>query len=417
MMRGRNFLRMILALAVAAAVFGGSHAPAAERGPIKIGYFVPLTGSFAQVGRDMVDGLALFWDEVGNQVAGRKVEVIVEDYEAVPATALTKVRRLVEQQKVHTVAGGLLAATGYAVAPYVEQQRMPTIFPVLASDDLTQRKPGRWIMRTSFTGSQVTHPLGEYAYKVMGLRRMASINMDYAYGWESAGGFQRTFEEHGGKIVQKIWFPLNAQDYGPYLASLRKDIDGVYATLSGGIAARFIKQWNEFGLKAKMPLIGTGTATDENVLKGMGDEVLGLVTALIYSAVLDNPANRRFSTAYEKKFARSGSLYSVEGHTAGRIYYEAIKAINGDVEDRERLMQAMRMVEFPDDPRGPMKLDELGNPIEHVYIRKVERVGGKLQNTVIHTYPNVSQFWTYKKDEYLKLPLYDRNYPPCQFCD
>jgi branched-chain amino acid transport system substrate-binding protein len=416
MRRALKLISMVLVVAAAAAV-SGSPALGAERGPIKIGYFIPLTGTFSQVGKDMVDGFMLFWEEVGNQAAGRKIEVIVEDYEAVPATALTKVRRLVEQEKVQTVAGGLLAATGYAVSPYIEQQRIPTIFPVLASDDLTQRKPTRWAIRTSMTGSQNTHALADYAYKVMGLRRVAALNMDYAYGWEASGGFQRVFEELGGKVVQKIWTPLNVQDYGPYLASIRKDIDGVYTTQSGGLAQRFIKQWNDFGLKGKLPLLGIGTLTDENVLKSMGDEAIGITTALLYSGVLDNPANKKFAAAYEKKYNRSTSLYSMEGYTAARIYFEAIKALNGDVEDRDKFMQALRRVEISDDPRGPLKMDELGNPIEHTYIRKVERVGGKLQNTVIHTYPNVSQFWTYKKEDYLKQPLYDRNNPPCRHCE
>src|SRR2546426_1053514 len=117
------------------------------------------------------------------------------------------------------VAGGLLAATGYAIAPYLEQNKIPTVYPVMAPDDITQRKPVRWIVRTSFAGSQVTHPLGDYASKRLGLRRMATISMDYAFGWESNGGFQRVFEELGGKVVQRIWTPLNVQDYAPYLAS------------------------------------------------------------------------------------------------------------------------------------------------------------------------------------------------------
>jgi len=416
-MRRREFLVGVGAAAAAGLAARPLRARAAERGPIRIGYFGPITGMFAQTGKDMVDGFMMFWDEVGNQVAGRKVEIIVEDNEGVPANALTKVRRLVEQAKAHTVAGGLLAATGYAIAPYLEQNKIPAIYPVMAPDDITQRKPTRWIVRTAFTSSQATHALGDYAYKTMGLRRVATVSMDYAFGWESNGGFQRVFEELGGKVVQKIWTPLNVQDYAPYMASLKKDIDGVYACHTGGLSPRFIKTWNDFGLKGKIALTGVGTLTDENILKGMGDEALGTITGLIYSAVVDNPANKKFSAAYEKKFSRSTSLYSMEGYTAGRWYYEAMKAINGDVEDKEKFITALRRVEIADDPRGPMKMDELGNPIQNVYIRKVERVGGKLQNSVVHTYPNVSQFWTYKKDDYLKQPLYDRNYPPCKFCE
>jgi len=415
MMRERGAFGVVLAAALLAV--GPGAARGAERGPIRIGFFAPLSGSFAQTGKDMVDGFMLFWEEAGGQAVGRRVEVIVEDNEGVPATGLTKVRRLVEQNKVHTVAGGVLAATGYAIAPYVEQNRIPTVYPVMSPDDITQRHPARWVVRTAWSSSQSAHALGDYAYKHLGLRRVATLSMDYSYGWENTGGFQRVFEELGGRVVQKIWTPLNVQDYGPFLASLRKDIDGLYTTHAGGLSQRFMKAWSDYGYKGKVTLIGAGTFTDENVLKGMGDEALGVVTSLIYSAVLDNPANKRFAAAYERKYNRSASLYSMESYTAARFYFEAIKAINGDVEDREKFLQALRKVELTDDPRGPMKMDELGNPIENIYIRKVERVGGKLQNTVIYTYPNVSQFWTYTKDEYLKQPLYDRNNPPCRFCD
>jgi branched-chain amino acid transport system substrate-binding protein len=365
----------------------------------------------------MTDGFTLFWEEVGNKVAGREVKIIVEDSDPEPTGALTKVRRLVEQEQVHTVAGGLLAATGYAIAPYLDQNKIPAVYPVMAPDDITQRKPARWVVRTSASGSQLTHSLGDYAYKQLKLRRVATISMDYAFGWESNGGFQRVFEDAGGKVVQRIWTPLSMQDYAPYLASLRRDIDGVYACHTGGLSPRFIKAWTDAGLKGKVALIGVGTLTDENILKSMGDEALGVITSLIYSSALDTPANRKFSAAYEKRYNRGTSLYSAEGYTGARFYYEALKSINGEIEDKERFRTALRKVEITDDPRGPMKMDDLGNPIENVYIRKVERVDGKLQNTVIHTYPNVSQFWTYNRDEYLKAPVYDRLYPPCKFCE
>ncbi|MGH9895360.1 MAG: ABC transporter substrate-binding protein, partial [bacterium] len=184
-----------------------------------------------------------------------------------------------------------------------------------------------------------------------------------------------------------------------------------------GLSPRFVKTWSDVGLKGKISLVGMGTLTDENILKNMGDEALGVITSLIYSSALDTPANRKFSAAYEKRYDRPTSLYSAEGYTGARWYYEALKAINGEVENKEKFLAALRKVAIADDARGPMKMDELGNADQNVYIRKVERVGGKLQNTVIHTYPNVSQFWTYKQDEYLKAPPYDRNHPPCKFCE
>jgi len=218
-------------------------------------------------------------------------------------------------------------------------------------------------------------------------------------------------------VVQRIWTPLAMQDYAPYLASLKRDIDGVFACHTGGLSPRFVKAWSDAGLKDKVTLVGVGTLTDENVLKAMGDEAIGVITSLHYSGALDTPANKKFSAAYEKRYGRGTSLYSAQGYTGARFYYEALKAINGEAENKEKFMAALRKVDIAEDPRGPMKMDDLGNPIQNVYIRKVERVGGKLQNTVVQTYPNVSQFWTYKQDEYLKAPAYDRNYPPCRFCE
>src|SRR5213083_3098560 len=181
---------------------------AAQGGPIKIGMLAPLTGPFAATGKDMVNGTELYLDEVGRQMGGRKIELIVEDTEGNPATALTKARKLVEQDKVHLLTGGLLASTGYALHPLAEAQRIPTTYPVMSSDDLTQRKPAKWVVRTGWNSSQSMHVFGEWVAKTLKYKRIVTIGLDYAFGWESVGGFQRTFEESGGQIIQKIWTPL-----------------------------------------------------------------------------------------------------------------------------------------------------------------------------------------------------------------
>jgi len=152
--------------------------------------------------------------------------------------------------------------------------------------------------------------------------------------------------------------------------------------------------------------------TDEHALPSMGDEAIGVISPLHYSEVLDNPANKKFVKAFRDKAKKAASYYAEGAYTGARWIMEAIKAVNGDVENRSKLMAALKKVELKDVPRGPMKLDDYGNPIQNVYIRKVERVGGDLQNTVIQTYPNVSQFWKYKPEEFLKQPVYSRDYPP-----
>ena len=214
-------------------------------------------------------------------------------------------------------------------------------------------------------------------------------------------------------MVHKLWPPLGTADFAPYLSQLRRDVDAIYAVFSGEDALRFGKQFAEAGLKEKLPLIGGGTFTDEHVLRVQGDEVLGVVTALHYSAALATPANKKFAAAYEAKFKQVPSYYSEGTYVGGIALKAALEATAGNVEDRDRFLAALRRAsETTDDPRGPIKLDEYGNPTENVYIVRVDKVAGRLQNTVIHTYPMVSQFWTYKPDEFLKTPPYDRAYPP-----
>jgi len=352
--RMHRFL-MVLAAAVLAAP---AAALAAERGPVKIGFLAPLSGFFAQTGKDMLNGFELALEEAGGQAGGRKIEVIVEDDEAVPATGLTKSRKLVEKDGVNVVAGGLMASTGYALAPYADAQRLPFIYPVMAPDDLTQRKPAKWVVRVGWSGSQNSHPFGEYACKTMGYKKVATIGADYAFGWEVVGGFQRTLEENGGQIVQKLWVPLNAQDFAPYLSQIKRDVDAVYMLFIGAQNLRALKQYQDFGLTGKIPLIGGGVFTDESVLRAAGDEALGTITAMHYSAALDTPTNKRYVQAFRAKYGKLPSYYSTDLYVAAQGIMDAIKSVTGDVENSARFVAAARKAKVADSPAGPVELDE-----------------------------------------------------------
>jgi len=389
----------------------------AQQTPIKIGFTTDLTGTAAQAAKDMVNGFTMYLDEVGGQMAGRKVELIVEDTQGRPDVALTKLRKLVEHDRVHLVAGVLFGHLGYAMAPKVEEYKIPALFTVTAADDLTQRLKYRWIIRTGWASSQPSHPFGEYAAKTLGYRKVAVIASDYAFGWEVVGGFQRTFEENGGQVVQKLWAPLGAMDLAPFIAKLRRDADAVLTMIAGASTIQFMKQYEEAGLKGKIPLIAGGPAVDEALLPSMGDEAIGVISPLIYSGALDTPANRRFAREYRAKFGKVPSYFAETNYTSGRWINEAVRSLAGNVEDREKMLAALRKVEIPDAPRGPVKLDGYGNPIQNVYFRKVERNReGELQNTVIVTIPAVSQFWRYNPEEFLKQPVYSRDVPPCRYC-
>ena len=405
----------VIILAVLVVIAAGLPADA-QKGPIKIGVISPMSGGAAQAGKDMVNGMQMWLDENGGQMAGRKVELIVEDSTGQPNIALTKLQKLVERDKVQVLVGELFAHIGYAMAPKVDEYRIPMLYPVIAADDLTQRKPAKWVVRTGWASSQPSHPFGEYAAKVLGYKKIVTLGIDYAFGWEVIGGFQKTFEENGGQIIQKLWAPLNTTDFAPYLSQIKRDADAVFALMVSGSALRFPRQYQDAGLKAKFPLIGGGTTFDEFVLPSLGDEAIGGMTPLQYSAALDNPVNKRFVAEYRKKYGKVPSYFSETSYTSTRWIAEAVKAVGGDVENREKFLEALRHVEIPDSPRGPVKLDAHGNPVQNIYIRKVEKKDGELWNTVIHTYPAVSQFWKYKPEEFLKQPVYDRNFPPCKYC-
>jgi branched-chain amino acid transport system substrate-binding protein len=405
-----------IALLVMVATGAAPGSAAGQSGPIKVGLLVPLTGAASALGKDMLSGTELYLDEINHQGANRRIELIVEDTEGVTATALTKARKLVDQDHVAILTGGLLASTGYALHPFADAARIPTTYPVMSSDDLTQRKPAKWVVRTGWNSSQSMHPFGEWVAGNLKYKKIVTIGFDYAFGWETVGGFQRTFEEQGGQIIQKIWTPLNTADFSPFIAQVKPGADAVFAVFFGRGSLQFVKQYAESGLKAKVPLLGNGTVTDESVLPQMGDEALGVYTALHYSAALDNPANKTYAKAFEAKAGKVPSYYAETCYTNMRWIVEAIRAINGKVEDREAFLAALKKVELKDFPRGPVVIDKWGNPIQNIYVRKVERVGGKLQNSVIFTYPAVSQFWKYNPDEFLKMPLYTRDYPPCKYC-
>ena len=405
-----------IALAVLALMLGTLVTPptSGAADTIKVGFMAPLSGIFAQADKDMLEGIRLAFEQIGYQSPGRKIELIEEDSEGNPAVAQAKYRKLVTQDHIHVLTGVLLSNIGYGLIQPIERDQLPTLF-LTTPDDLTKKNVSKWILRTNFAASQPMHPLGDYAAKTLKYKKVVTIAMDNPFGHEQIGGFQRVFEDAGGRVVQKIWVPLNALDFAPYLTQVGKDADAVCAVFVAAQGVRFIKQYAEYGLKARLPLIGSGVMTDEHVIRNLGDEAVGAVGALIWAPTLTTPANRTYLKLAEAKVGRTPAYFTAIMYSAGRWVAEAAKIVEGRVEDRERFLAAIRKAsETVEDPRGPIKLDDLGNPTQNVYILKVEKVGGKLTNTVLHTYSMVSQFWTYKADEFLKLPAYSRDYPPAR---
>ena len=242
------------------------------------------------------------------------------------------------------MAGALLSSTGYALAPYITSMKIPMVYPVVSADDLTQRRRSEWIVRTGWSGSQPNHAFGEYAYRTLGIR-LGGHDRARLRVWLGIGRRLRADVRRAGRpIRKKIWVPISVHDFAPYLAQIPRDVDAVYALLLGRSALQFMRQYQEFGLKGRVRLIGGGTTTDEHVLPFMGDEALGTVTALHYSAALDTPANKTFAETYRTRYKKVPSYYSESMYTGGKWLIAAINAIDGRVEDRQALVDALRQV-------------------------------------------------------------------------
>ena len=379
---------------------------------MRIGLITVKTGPLASGGIDMERALVMYLKERNYTLAGRKIELIVADSGGVPATARTKTQELVEKNKVHMLIGPLAAFEALAIDDYIAQQKIPTL-AVAAAEDMTQRKANPWFVRATSTSSQCAHPMADYCAKTLKWKRMVLIADDIAYGHEMTAGFQRTFENLGGKIVQKMFPPLTVPDYGTFLAQLKTNVDAVFLGFAGSNGFRYLRQFNEYGLRGKVQVVGGMTALDESVLRNMGDEALGILTACWYSAEANNPLNRKFAPDFRKEFKYDPGFYAAATYVNGAVLEQALTTVKGKFEDKAAFMKALRSVNVQT-VRGPVSFDNYGNVVGDVYIRRVERLDNRLVNTVQYTYPNVSQFWDMKPEDFLKNPVYSRDYPPAK---
>jgi len=408
-----NRRKFVQAAGAATASLGFPGISLSQAAPIRLGLMTVKTGPLASGGIDMERALVQYLKEKNNTLAGRKVELFVGDSAGVPAQARTKIQELVERDRIHIMIGPLAAAEALAADDYIRQAQLLTL-SVAAAEDLTQRKPNPWFTRGTATSAQCAHPMADYAYKELKMRRMVTIADDFAYGHEMSAGFQRVFEELGGKIVQKMFPPLTVPDYGTYLAQLKTNVDGIFLGFAGANGFRYLRQFNEYGLMKKVTPVGGMTALDEAVLRNMGDEALGIVTSCWYSAEIENAVNKRFVANFRVDWKYDPGFYAAATYTEAAVLEAALNQIKGKIEDKPAFMKAVRGLKNVETCRGPVSFDQYGNVVGNNYIRKVERKDGRLVNRVIKTYPNVSQFWNYKPEDFLKNPVYSRDYPPAK---
>jgi branched-chain amino acid transport system substrate-binding protein len=380
----------------------------AQNKSVKIGLLTVKTGPLAAGGIQMEQGTIRFLKDRNYTLAGRKVDLVVADTGGNPAGTKTKTQELVERDQVDMIFGPLAAFELLAITDYTAQARMP-VLSLAAAEDMTQRRPNPYFIRASGTSAQYMHPLADYAVKDLKFKRVITLADDFAFGHEQMGGFGRVFEDGGGRIAKKLWPPLVTPDYTPYIAQIT-GADAVVQGFAGSNPLKFMKQYHDAGLK--LPVLGSGTAGDEALLKSYGDEAVGLISCSAYTGDLDTPSNRRFIEGMVKDYGNIPGLYAAGLYINGLVAEAALEKTGGKTDDREAFNRALRSVSLTDTPRGPFSFDHLGNVVGNFYIRRTERKGDKLVNTTIKTYTKVSQFWTYDEKWFLSQPVYSRDYPP-----
>src|SRR6266850_1601494 len=339
----RKFLAGTAAGTAAAAV----GMPAIAQGaPFKVGLLTVKTGPLAQGGIQMEQGISTFLKEKNNTLGGRKIEFISADTGGNPAGTKTKAQELIERDKVNVILGPLAAFELLAITDYVRENATPLI-SLAAAEDMTQRKANPWLVRPSSTSGQGAHVIADCAAKEMKLKHMATISEDFAFGHEQMAAFQRVFEDNGGKIVKKLWPPLVTPDYTPFIAQIG-NVDAVFNGFAGSNPVKFMRAYADLGLKGKIPLLAGWTAMDDALLKSLGDEAVGVLSAAWYSASFGSESNKRFLAAMQKDYNVLPGGYSAGMYIAGQCVEAAIAKLGGKSDDREAFAKALHEVSLSD---------------------------------------------------------------------
>ncbi|MBI3015838.1 MAG: ABC transporter substrate-binding protein [Candidatus Tectomicrobia bacterium] len=383
----------VFTLFVAGLILVSGVAVAQEAKPFKIGVLAPLTGPQTQLGQNLVAGVRFFFQQ-RPAIAGRSVQLVVEDTVSQPGQGLSKARKLLDLDRVDIVMGIVNSAVLDAVQGMILGRRVPLIVTNAGSDGFTKGSVNRYAFRVSHTNSQNNLALGWYAYEKLGYRRAAVLTYDFIAGVEHAGGFKKTFTEMGGTITQEVKAPLGTSDFGPYISQIRTgEIDVLYVFLAGADAIRFMQQADSFGLKNRTKIIGPGFVADDLILAAQRDAAVGVVTAIQYVNTIDTPENREFTAAYRKATGQEANLYAEDAYTACEAVAKALEEVRGDTSDISRFVNALESVKFTS-PRGPFRFDKNHQAVFTVYVARVTKIGTQYRNTIIDQIPDVGQDWS-----------------------
>ena len=371
-----------------------TNSPAAEKPPIKVGLLLPYTGTMPFQTKGINDSVELYFDEIGRKAGGRAIQVIKEDDENNPTMGLTKVRRLVEEHKVNFIIGPVHSGVGLAIHDYVRKQKVISFNPCANTRELTSpEKASENIFRTVETSDQGNYPMGKWIVKNTPHRNMVITASDFSGGHHNIEAFKAGFEEAGGKVIKEVYPKLGTMDFAPFLTTIDvKGADAVYAWFVGTDAVRFVQQYEEFGLKKRLPLFGYVTIADDPYLPGVGEAALGIIAGSHYPVNLDTPKNRAFIKAYRGKYGEPPYRYSEYGYTAANLIGAVTEALKGEIEDISRVAKELKRIASQiETPSGPLAFDQYNQRIVNFYVVRTEKQDGKLVNVLVDKIGKVGQ--------------------------
>ena len=376
-----------------------SSAPAAEKGPIKVGVLVSYTGPVPMQSKCITQGVEFAFYEVGGKAGGRQFQVLKEDDEVNPTVALTKTKRLVEQNGAQFIVGPVMSHVAMAIHDYISQNKVILVIPCAFTRVLTSPEKARPnIFRTVDTTDQGNYPMGKWMIEKTPHRNVVLAGSDYAAGHHSMEAFKAAFEAGGGKIIKGVYPKLGTIDFSSFLPAMDvQGADALYAFFAGTDAVQFVQQYAEFGLKKRIPLYGYGTINEDAYLNSMGDAAIGVIGGTHHTVTLDTPENRAFVKGYTEKYGEPPNRYAEFAYTAGKLIAATAESLKGEVEDTPRVAKEMKKIAGQImTPSGPLEFDQYNQRIMNFYVAKTEKRDGKLVNTIIDKLGKVSQEDTWK---------------------
>jgi branched-chain amino acid transport system substrate-binding protein len=350
-------------------------------GKLRVGFMLPYTGTFAQLGVAIENGFHLGLSELGGRIGGREVEFFKVDDESEPAKAIENANKLVQRDKVDVLIGSVHSGVQLGIQKVARESGVLSIIPTAALHAATRSLCAPNVFRTSYTSYQQTHALGAVML-AKGHKKVVWISWKYTAGEEMLEGFKEGFVPKGGVITKELWAPFPSVEFQALLTEIAAlKPDAVACFFAGAGAAKFMKDYAAAGLKGKIPLYGAGTLT-EGTLEAAGAAAEGVITTMHYSDALDTPRNKAFRLAYAKMFKMQPDVYAVQGYDTAYLLAKGLSAVGGDMSKKAALYKAME-VAIIDSPRGKWKMSASHNPVQDIYLRVVKNGENKVLGLAI----------------------------------